>query len=68
MEIKTLMAWAFIGIFFLIMTNVAFAHCVKRSFETTGKKTLWCIISLIPFFGFIIYFLLGAKKGVLKEN
>lgn len=68
MDINTILVWAFLGIFFLIMTNFAFAHCIKREFETRGQKILWCIISLIPFLGFILYFIFGAKKGVIKEE
>lgn len=68
MDLKTIFVWMIIGVFFLLMTNIAFAHCIKRDFETKVKKTVWCIISLIPFFGFIIYFIFGARKGKLNNE
>ncbi|MDY0360404.1 MAG: PLDc N-terminal domain-containing protein [Desulforegulaceae bacterium] len=68
MDLKTVTIWFFIGIVFLVLTNIAFAHCIKRDFKTKSKKTFWCIVSLIPFIGFIFYFLLGARKGVLTDS
>ncbi|MDY0132014.1 MAG: PLDc N-terminal domain-containing protein [Desulforegulaceae bacterium] len=67
MDLKTLIVWIFIGFFFLILTNISFAHCIKREFKTRGQKIFWAIISLIPFVGFIFYFLIGARKGKLSQ-
>ena len=67
MDFKTIFVWMFIGIFFFIMTNVSFAHCIKREFSSKGEKTVWCIVSLIPFLGFFIYFIFGSRKGSLKK-
>ncbi|PIE75327.1 MAG: hypothetical protein CSA18_00485 [Deltaproteobacteria bacterium] len=66
MDFKTIMIWVFIGFFFLVMTNLAFIHCIKRDFNSKNEKVLWCSVSLIPFLGFIIYFIFGARKGQKK--
>jgi bacteriorhodopsin len=68
MDLKTVTTWFFIGVVFLILTNISFAHCIKRDFKTKSQKTFWSIVSLIPFIGFIFYFLIGARKGSLPET
>ena len=45
------------------LTMVALVDSLKKDFSTPGEKMLWHIIAMIPFFGWIIYFLFGAKKG-----
>ncbi|MGE4519310.1 MAG: PLDc N-terminal domain-containing protein [Desulfobacteraceae bacterium] len=68
MDLKTVTIWFFIGLVFLILTNVSFAHCIKRDFKTKGQKTFWSIVSLIPFIGFIFYFLFGVRKSTPQSS
>lgn len=68
MDFQTLKIWLGIGLLFLILTNVAFFDVMRRDFGTTGKKALWSVMALIPFIGFFIYFLFGARQGKVRQS
>lgn len=61
--IHTITVWAGIGFVFLALTMVAFMDVAKKDFGSTAKKSLWAIISLIPFIGWLIYLIFGFRKG-----
>ena len=52
-----------IGILFYILTCLALFDIIKKDFGKLYKKILWGGITLIPFIGCIIYFILGSRKG-----
>jgi len=45
------------------MTILAMVDVLLKDFSTIGKKAMWGFIALIPFIGFIIYFIFGFRKG-----
>jgi len=52
-----------IGIFFLLLTWWAVFDISQKDFGTILKKVLWGFAALIPFFGPLIYFVIGYRKG-----
>jgi uncharacterized membrane protein YhaH (DUF805 family) len=65
---STLVTWIVIGFLFFALTMLAFADVARKDFGTTGKKALWALIALIPFVGWIIYFVLGMRRGVVPPE
>ncbi len=64
MTSSTLGTWIAIGFIFFALTILAFMDVARKNFGSTGKKALWGIIALLPFVGWLIYFLLGMRRGV----
>ena len=68
MTSSTLVTWIVIGFLFFAITMLAFVDVARKDFGTTGKKALWAIITLIPFVGWLIYFLFGMRRGVVPPS
>ena len=56
-----------LGIFFFLLTCWAILDVAQKNFGSIEKKAMWGVIAWIPFIGFVVYFLFGAKKG-LKDS
>ena len=67
MDLKTILVFIALTVPFFLLTVWATVDALQRDFGTIGKKALWCLIAVIPFVGFIIYFLFGARKGKKLE-
>ncbi len=52
------------GVLFYMATCWAILDISKKNFGSMGYKIMWALISLIPFIGCIIYFLIGSQKGI----
>ena len=52
-----------IGIFFLLLTWWAVFDISQKDFGSVLKKALWGFAAMIPFFGPLIYFVIGYRKG-----
>ena len=63
MDIATVMVWIKISVVFYLLTMLAIIDIVRKDFGTIGKKALWGIIAMIPFVGWLIYLILGFRKG-----
>lgn len=61
----TIVVWAGIGFFFLALTMLAVSDVIRKEFGSTKIKTLWGVIALFPFFGWIVYLLFGFRKGTV---
>lgn len=61
--IHTILIWMGIGLFFFILTSLAVTDVLRKQFGSTRIKTLWGLIALVPFVGWLIYLLLGFRKG-----
>lgn len=68
MDLQTIMVWAGIGLVFFILTNIAFIDVARKDFSSLPIKAVWAIITLIPFIGFVVYFIFGARKGTKKPG
>lgn len=60
---QTVLVWAGLGLFFLMLTMFAFAHAITRTFPSKGEKAFWIIVALFPFLGWFFYFLIGTWRG-----
>lgn len=45
------------------LTMLALVDSMRKDFGSGKAKFIWHIIALIPFIGWIIYFVFGARKG-----
>ncbi len=61
--IHTILIWVGIGFLFLSITMLEFYDVAKKDFGSTAKKSLWALITLIPFIGWFIYLIFGFRKG-----
>ncbi len=66
MDFKTLIIIA--GTLFYVLTCWALLDVARKDFGGVEKKALWGFVSLIPFIGFMIYFIFGFKKGKKKSE
>ena len=65
---STFVVVAGLGLFFWGATMLAMFNVVMKDFGSVQKKALWGLVSLIPFVGWLIYFIFGAKQGIRKER
>lgn len=63
MGLKTIAVFIIIFIPFILLTFWAIVDVAQKDFGSVKKKAGWWIIASIPFIGFIIYLLLGFRKG-----
>ncbi len=57
-----------IGVIFWGLTMLAIVDIILKDFGSIKTKALWGAMSLVPFIGWLIYFLVGAKKGIRKKD
>ncbi len=67
-SIHTVLFFAGAGMIFFALTMIAFIDAINKEFETFKIKVTWCLISLIPFFGFLVYMIFGWRKGKKPER
>jgi len=48
-------------------TMLAIVNVILKDFGSIQNKAIWGVVALLPFVGWIIYFIFGAKKGVRKS-
>jgi len=63
MELKTIAIFVGLCVPFFLGTIWAVVDVAQKDFGTMGKKALWWIIASVPFIGFIIYLIVGFRKG-----
>ena len=56
------------GVTFCLLTFCAIFDIARKDFGSTKTKALWGFITLIPFFGPILYYSLGYRKGKNPES
>ncbi|GAB6095882.1 hypothetical protein JCM14469_21350 [Desulfatiferula olefinivorans] len=61
--LHTILIWMVIGLFFFVLTTLAVTDVLRKQFGSTRVKTFWGLIALVPFIGWLIYLLLGYRKG-----
>lgn len=57
-----------IGAIFWGLTMLAMVDIILKDFGSIKTKAVWGAVSLIPFIGWLIYFMVGARKGVRKQK
>lgn len=68
MDFHTIKTVLVLAVPFFAGTIWAIVNAAQKEFETMGQKAIWVIVAGIPFVGFIIYFLFGARKGHIPED
>lgn len=68
MDLKTAVVILVLSVPFFAGTVWAIVNAARKEFSSVGEKALWVVIAAIPFIGFIIYLLLGFKKGVIPSQ
>ncbi len=63
MELKTIAIFVGLCVPFFLGTIWAVVDVAQKDFGTMGKKAMWWIIASVPFIGFIIYLIVGFRKG-----
>ena len=63
MTLKLLVIFLALCVPFLMATIWAVVDVSQKDFGTSGKKALWWIIASVPFIGFIVYLIVGFRKG-----
>ena len=63
MNLKTIAIFVGLCVPFFLGTIWAVVDVAQKDFGTMGKKALWWIIASVPFIGFIIYLIVGFRKG-----
>ncbi len=49
------------------LTMLALVDSMQKDFGSPKAKFIWHIIAMIPFIGWLIYYLFGYRKGVKKD-
>ncbi|MBT3387435.1 MAG: hypothetical protein HN417_05850 [Desulfobacula sp.] len=49
-----------------VLTMLALVDIMKKDFGSTKSKIIWHFVALVPVFGWMIYFLFGYKKGMIR--
>ena len=52
-----------ISVLFFLLTVWALVDVSMKTFPSIKEKAAWWIIALIPFAGWLIYFVFGARRG-----
>ncbi|MBW2569668.1 MAG: PLDc N-terminal domain-containing protein [Deltaproteobacteria bacterium] len=63
MNLETITVVLTISIPFFFLTIWAIVDAARKNFGTIKEKALWVVIASIPFIGFLIYLILGFRKG-----
>lgn len=63
MDLHTIKIVVLIVVPFLILTVWAVVHAAQQDFGTAGRKAVWMLLASIPFVGFAVYFIFGARQG-----
>ncbi|MBF0377523.1 MAG: PLDc N-terminal domain-containing protein [Desulfamplus sp.] len=57
-----------LGLLFWGLTMLAIVNVISKDFGSIQYKAFWGFIALIPFVGWSIYFIFGARRGIRKES
>lgn len=67
MSIKAAATFVLLSIPFFLLTVWALVDISIKDFKTLKEKVIWYLVALIPFIGWLIYLILGFRRGV-KPN
>ncbi len=62
-DLKAILIFLAICVPFFIGTIWAVVDVAQKDFGSAGAKAKWWVIASIPFAGFIVYLLVGLRKG-----
>ena len=62
-DLKAILTFLAVCVPFFIGTIWAVVDVAQKDFGSAGAKAKWWVIASIPFAGFIVYLLIGFRKG-----
>jgi hypothetical protein len=62
-DIKAMLVFLAVCVPFFIGTIWAVVDVAQKDFGSAGAKAKWWVIASIPFAGFIVYLLIGFRRG-----
>jgi uncharacterized membrane protein YhaH (DUF805 family) len=68
LDLATAIVWIKISVVFYLLTVLAIVDIVRKDFGTIGKKAMWGLVAMIPFFGWLVYLIFGFRKGKKKVH
>jgi len=63
MALKTAGTFVLLCIPFLLLTVWALVDISIKDFNTLKEKAIWYVIALVPFIGWLVYLILGFRRG-----
>jgi hypothetical protein len=63
MDLKTAMVIVLASIPFFLMTVWAIVDSAQKDFGNLNSKIIWCLVAAIPYVGFLIYLVVGFRRG-----
>lgn len=49
------------------LTMLALVDIILKDFSTIKAKVIWHFVAIVPFIGWLIYFIFGARKGTKRK-
>jgi len=68
MSIKAAATFVLLSIPFFLLTVWALVDISIKDFKTLKEKVIWYLIALIPFIGWLIYLIVGFRRGVKPDR
>jgi hypothetical protein len=62
-DLRAILVFLAVCVPFFIGTIWAVVDVAQKDFGSAGAKAKWWVIASIPFAGFIVYLLIGFRKG-----
>ena len=68
MGIKAAATFVILCIPFLLLTVWALVDISIKDFKTLKEKVIWYLVGLVPFIGWLIYLVLGFRRGTKTKG
>ena len=68
MSIKAAAIFVLLSVPFFLLTVWALVDISIKDFKTLKEKVIWYLIALLPFIGWLIYLILGFRRGVKPDR
>lgn len=68
MEIKTALIFVGMTVPFFLLTIWMLVDISLKHFPSPAEKAIWWIVALIPFIGWLIYLVIGFRRGKRPER
>lgn len=53
---------------FFLLTVWALVDVSVKTFPSTGEKAAWWIVALVPFIGWLVYLVIGFRRGAKRQS
>ncbi len=50
------------------LTMLALVDIILKEFKSIKEKVIWHFIAIVPIFGWLIYFIFGARRGQKRKT